>query len=107
MKNKRKNGLRWWQWAGLLIAAAVLFSIAVFGPPPGAGDGTRDSDKADGPFTATIEALIDGPKVCFARITVDGVPEYVNLGPYPACQEHSVGQEILVDPDDLDKVTTP
>lgn len=93
-----------WAMLGMLLLCLILLSAVILpnstNSSPPAGQVEKLSSEED--ITVTIEALIDGPRVCFARVLLDGEDKYVNLGQYPACQEHKVGQEITVKPEDID-----
>ncbi|MBC9706886.1 MAG: hypothetical protein H9W81_18510 [Enterococcus sp.] len=92
-----------WAIFGLVILALVLLGVVLSDTQqiPGQENVTRNGDK----ITVKIDALIDGPKECFARVQFEGETKYVILGQYPACQEHTVGEEITITEDDFD--TTP
>lgn len=99
---KKNTNSKWAIW-GLVLLGLVMLSVVVTTnstPKPMEEEKLSTGDS----ITVPIEALIDGPRVCFARIDVDGKDKYVNLGEYPACQEHTVGQKITVKKEDIDEL---
>lgn len=97
---KSKTNFKW-AFLGLIVVALIMIGVVVNTNSTIPLEDEKKLESGDS-LTVPIKALIDGPKYCFARIEVDEAPKFVNLGPYPACQEHTVGQEITVSKDDIE-----